>query len=171
MGPVCPEIDLLLSKEHKQINFQGWYMPAIESFFRRTTAHLPIDWFVGYDPTSLLHINWDVKVVFPTSEAPITRTVYLVAAIELFLEEFRSSSSVLDLKLDLPEWENVRLRKRAKIVFEHFFLHRNRFCRHNFFVKWKCFSVQDREIYFKTPMLFCLKIIWFSVIGGRHCSL
>ena len=54
---------------------------------------------------SLLDTNWDVKVVLPTSVAPITRTVYLVVDPELFRDHSRSrsSSSVEDRKLDLPE--------------------------------------------------------------------
>ena len=52
-------------------------------------------------------MNWEVKVVFPTSEAPSIKTMYLGDGKELFFED--SSSSVLERKLDFPEWEKVRL--------------------------------------------------------------
>ena len=49
------------------------------------------------------------KVDFPTSGAPNMRTVYLAAHNELFREDSRSSSSVLERKLDFPECEKVKL--------------------------------------------------------------
>ena len=49
------------------------------------------------------------KVDFPTSGAPNMRTVYLAAHSELFREDSRSSSSVLERKLDFPECEKVKL--------------------------------------------------------------
>jgi hypothetical protein len=55
-------------------------------------------------------MNCEVNVVLPTSEAPNISTVNLGAHTELFFEDSLSSSSVLDRKLDRPEWEIVRLK-------------------------------------------------------------
>ena len=61
---------------------------------------------------SLLDMNWLVSSVFPTSGAPSMRTVYLGVQTELFREEQpemgRSSSSVLERRLERPLWEWLR---------------------------------------------------------------
>jgi hypothetical protein len=53
-------------------------------------------------------MNCEVRVVFPESVVPSIKTVYLGVAKEVFLDESLYSSSVLERKLDFPDW--VRLK-------------------------------------------------------------
>ena len=75
---------------------------------KKVCSYLPSVSFI-YPPRLLLVINCDVRVVFPESEPPKIKTVYLVVAIDVFFIESLQSSSVLDRKLDLPDCVRLKL--------------------------------------------------------------
>lgn len=74
-------------------------------------------------------MNWLVSNVFPTSEAPHMSTVYRGEQRELFRLEQGSSSSVLERRLERPEWEWLKLLEQRKGIKKSSCSHQSNFLR------------------------------------------